>query len=71
MLVSVELGVSDEKYQGSGRKDLRFNASANAHYRLTDNLGLIAKVSWRQQEGNSLGRDYAGVAATLGIRARF
>ena len=71
MLVSVELGVSDEKYQGSGRKDLRFNASANAHYRLTDNLGLIAKVSWREQEGNSLGRDYAGVAATLGIRARF
>lgn len=71
MLVSVELGVSDEKYQGSGRKDLRFNASANAHYRLTDNLGLIARVSWRQQDGNALGRDYDGVSATVGVRARF
>ena len=71
MLVSVELGVSDEKYQGSGRKDLRFNASANAHYRLTDNLGVIARVSWRQQDGNALGRDYKGISATVGVRARF
>ena len=71
LLVSVDLGVSDEKYQGSGRNDLRFNASANAHYRLTDNLGLIATVSWRHQDGGALGRNYEGVAATLGIRARF
>jgi polysaccharide biosynthesis protein VpsM len=71
MLVSVELGVSNEKYQGSGRKDIRFNASANAHYRLTDNLGLIARVGWRQQDGNALGRDYQGVSATVGVRARF
>ena len=70
LLVSVNLGLSDEKYLGSGRKDLRFTASANAHYRLTDNLGLIARVSWRNQEGNQLGRNYKGVAATLGIRAR-
>jgi polysaccharide biosynthesis protein VpsM len=70
-LVSVELGISDEKYQGSGRKDLRFNASANAHYRLTERLGLIAGVGWRKQDGNALGRDYKGVTATLGVRARF
>jgi polysaccharide biosynthesis protein VpsM len=70
-LVSVELGVSDETYQGSGREDLRFNASAKAHYRLTDNWGLIASVGWRKQDGNALGRDYGGVTATLGVRARF
>jgi polysaccharide biosynthesis protein VpsM len=70
-LVSVELGISDETYQGSGRKDLRFNASANAHYRLTERLGLIAGVGWRKQDGNALGRDYKGVTATLGVRARF
>ena len=70
LLVSVDLGLSDEKYQGSGRKDLRFNASANAHYRLTDNLGLIARVGWRHQDGNALGRNYEGVTATLGLRAR-
>jgi polysaccharide biosynthesis protein VpsM len=71
LLVSVDLGVSEEKYQGSGRKDLRFNASADAHYRLTDNLGVIARVGWRQQDGNALGRDYNGVSATIGVRARF
>lgn len=71
ILVSVELGISDEKYQGSGRKDLRLNAAANAHYRLTNNLGVIASVSWRKQDGNILGRDYSGVTASLGIRARF
>ncbi len=71
MLVTVELGISDEKYQGSGRKDLRLNSSAMAHYRLTDNLGLIARVGWRKQDGNALGRDYNGVSATVGVRARF
>ena len=70
LLVSVDLGLSDEKYLGSGRKDLRSTASVNAHYRLTDNLGLIARVSWRNQNGNALGRNYEGVAAALGIRAR-
>ncbi|MGB5076317.1 MAG: outer membrane beta-barrel protein [Sphingorhabdus sp.] len=70
-LISVELGISDEEYQGSGRKDVRFNASAKAHYRLTKNVGLIASIGWRKQDGNALGRDYRGVAATLGVRARF
>jgi polysaccharide biosynthesis protein VpsM len=50
---------------------LRFNASADAHYRLTDNLGVIARVGWRQQDGNALGRDYNGVSAAIGVRARF
>lgn len=71
ILATVELGISDEKYQGSGRKDLRFHASARAHYRLTNRLGLIASVGWRKQDGNALGRDYQGVSATLGVRARF
>jgi polysaccharide biosynthesis protein VpsM len=71
LLVSVELGISDEKYQGSGRKDLRLNAAANAHYRLTNNLGVVASVGWRKQDGNILGRNYSGVTATLGVRARF
>ncbi len=70
-LVTAEIGVSDEKYQGSGRKDLRFHASAKAQYRLTDRLGLFARVGWRKQDGNALGRDYHGVAATVGVRARF
>ncbi len=70
-LASLELGISDETYQGSGRKDLRFHATANAHYRLTEGLGLIASVGWRKQDGNALGRDYDGVTASLGIRAQF
>ena len=70
-LVSADLGVSEEKYQGSGRKDLRFHASVRAHYRLIDNVGLVAGVGWRKQSGNALGRDYAGITATLGVRARF
>lgn len=70
-LVSAELGVSEEKYQGSGRKDLRFHASVRAHYRLIDNVGLVAGLGWRKQNGNALGRDYAGITATLGVRARF
>ncbi|WP_181883596.1 outer membrane beta-barrel protein [Sphingorhabdus pulchriflava] len=70
-LVSAELGISDEKYQGSGRKDMRFHASARAHYRLIDNVGLVAGVGWRKQDGNALGRDYAGITVTLGVRARF
>jgi hypothetical protein len=71
MLVSVELGISDEAYQASGRKDLRFNASARAHYRLTKNLGVIASAGWRKQDGNALGRNYSGITATIGVRARF
>lgn len=71
MLVSVELGISDESYQGSGRKDLRFDASARAHYRLTKNLGVIASAGWRKQDGNALGRNYSGITATVGVRARF
>jgi hypothetical protein len=71
MLVSAEIGISNEKYQGSGRKDLRLHASTQVHYRLTDNVGLIAKLGWRKQDGNALGRDYSGVTATLGVRARF
>jgi polysaccharide biosynthesis protein VpsM len=70
-LLTAEIGVSDEKYQGSGRKDLRFNASAKAQYRLTDRVGLFARVGWRKQDGNALGRDYDGVSATVGVRARF
>ncbi len=71
LLVSTELGVRDEKYQGSGRKDLRLFAAVGAHYRLTDNVGLVARAGWRKQNGNALGRDYGGVTATLGVRARF
>jgi polysaccharide biosynthesis protein VpsM len=70
-LVSAELGVSDDTFQGSGRTDLRFHGSVQAHYRLTDNLGLIGRVGWRKQDGNALGRDYTGVTATIGVRARF
>lgn len=70
-LVSAEVGIVDEEYRGSGRKDQRFYASAGVHYRLTDKLGLVAKASWRKQDGNALGRDYGGVTATLGARYRF
>lgn len=70
-LVSAELGVGEEKYQGSGRKDVRFHALVRAHYRLIDNVGLVAGLGWRKQNGNALGRDYAGITATLGVRARF
>lgn len=71
VLVSAEVGIVDEKYQGSGREDQRFHASAAVHYRLTDNLGLVAQTSWREQHGNALGRDYDGFTATVGARFRF
>lgn len=70
-LVSAEVGIVDEKYQGSVRKDQRFYAAAGVHYRLTDRLGLVAKASWHKQDGNALGRDYDGVTATVGVRFRF
>jgi polysaccharide biosynthesis protein VpsM len=70
-LVTAEAGFVDEKYQGSGRKDQRFHASIGVHYRLTDNVGLIARAGWRKQDGNALGRDYDGIAATVGARLRF
>lgn len=70
-LVSAEIGIIDEKYQGIGRKDQRFRASVGAHYRLTNHVGVVARASWRKQNGNEFGRDYAGVTATLGMRFRF
>jgi polysaccharide biosynthesis protein VpsM len=70
-LVSAEVGISDEKYQGIGRKDQRFFASTGVHYRLTDKVGLVARASWRKQDGNALGRDYDGLSATVGVRYRF
>lgn len=70
-LVSAEVGIVDEKYRSSGREDRRFYAAAEAHYRLTDKVGLIGRASWRQQDANALGREYNGVSASLGVRFRF
>jgi polysaccharide biosynthesis protein VpsM len=70
-LITAEVGFIDEKYQSNGRKDQRVYAAIGAHYRLTDNVGLIARASWRKQDGNAFGRDYDGLAATLGARLRF
>lgn len=70
-LVTVEAGFVDEQYLVSGRKDQRFYASAEVSYRLTGNLGLAASTSWRNQNGNALGRDYRGFNFTVGARLRY
>ena len=70
LLATAEVGARREEYRGIDRSDLRLHAGLRAHYRLTDNVGLIGRVGWRQQDGGSLGRDYSGVSASVGVRIR-
>lgn len=70
LLATAEVGAVREEYRGSARSDLRFHAGLRAHYRLTDNIGVIGRLGWRQQDGGDFGRDYSGVSATLGVRIR-
>lgn len=70
LLATAEVGALREEYQGIDRSDLRLHAGLRAHYRLTNNIGLIGRVGWRQQDGNAIGRDYSGVSATVGVRIR-
>ena len=68
LLATAEIGVVDEKYQGFADSDQRFHAGIGAQYRLTDNVGVTGRIGWRKQNGGSNGRDYSGVAATVGLR---
>ena len=68
VLATAEVGVVDEKYQGFSGSDQRYYARLGAQYRLTSNIGLTANVGWRKQDGGSTGRDYSGIAATIGVR---
>ncbi len=70
LLATAEVGARREEYQGINRSDLRLHAGLSAHYRLTNNVGVVGRVGWRQQDGGDFGRDYSGVSATVGVRIR-
>ena len=70
MLVTAEAGLAREKYEGINRTDTRIYVGLRGHYRVTDNIGLIGRVGYRDQDGGDNGRDYNGVDATIGVRIR-
>jgi len=68
LLVSVDAGMEDETYRGSAEDDRRYFVDARLHYRLTNQVGLIAQVGYRTQNGTNGGRDYHGFTAGAGVR---
>lgn len=69
LLVVAEAGYAEDDFRASPRKDKRFVVNSSAHYRLTDNVGIIATVGYRDQSGGLFGRDYDGFSTSLSIRA--
>ncbi|MXP41370.1 outer membrane beta-barrel protein [Altererythrobacter soli] len=68
LLVSAEAAVVDEDYRSTTLSERRFEVGTRAHYRLTDNVGLIGRLGYRNQNGKGGGRDYNGFAVGLGLR---
>jgi hypothetical protein len=60
--------MEDETYRGSAEDDRRYFVDARLHYRLTNQVGLIAQVGYRTQNGTNGGRDYHGFTAGAGVR---
>ena len=69
LLVVAEAGYAEDDFRASPRKDKRFVVNSSAHYRLTDNVGIIATVGYRDQSGGLFGRDYDGFSTSLSLRA--
>jgi hypothetical protein len=68
LLVSADAGMEDETYRGSAEDDRRYFVDARLHYRLTNQVGLIAQAGYRTQNGKNGGRDYHGFTAGVGVR---
>jgi len=57
-----------EDYQAISRVDRRFEGSVSVQYRLTPNVGVLAKAGYRRQDGGLMGRSYEGVTGSLALR---
>lgn len=68
LMLGADAGFTNEKYWGSRRNDRRYEANVSAHYRLAGPIGVIARAGYRKQDGGAFGRDYEGVAASIGVR---
>lgn len=68
LLVSADAAVVDDDYRSTTLSERRFEVGTRAHYRLTRNVGVIGRLSYRDQNGKGGGRDYDGFTVGLGLR---
>ena len=68
LMLTARAGYVEEDYRNIARKDERIYANIGAHYRLTDNIGIIARAGLRDQSGGAFGRSYDGHSVSVGVR---
>ncbi len=66
--VSANAGLVTEEYQGFPGKDKRLEGDLSMQYRLGTNVGIVAAVGYRHQDGGSSGRNYNGATVSLAVR---
>lgn len=69
LLVRAELAYQEDDYRGTARLDQRYVVSASSIYRLSEQVSLSARASYRDQDGGTFGRSFKGVSALIGVRA--
>ena len=68
MLVGLEIGVVQNDYRGSDRRDTRYSAEVIARYLITPKLAGFVGLGARKQSGSGLGsRSYDGASVRAGI----
>jgi hypothetical protein len=68
-LVRVEAVYQEDEYRGTPRLDKRFVAAASTTYRLSQQISLLARASYRDQNGGAFGRSFEGFSASISVRA--
>lgn len=69
ILLRVETAYLEDEYRGTPRLDKRFVAAASTTYRLSEQISLSARASYREQNGGAFGRSFEGFSASFGVRA--
>lgn len=68
-LVRVEAAYMEDDYRGTPRLDKRFVAAVSTAFRFSEQISLLARASYRDQDGGAFGRSFEGFSASVGMRA--